>query len=83
MRIEALKNNEIRNFIDYCKKHRLEIDDSFLYDEDLRNFEANEENPTYIIKDEAGEVKAAASLIIDDYFRRGKKARFRIFHSEI
>lgn len=83
MRIEALKNDEIQAFADYCRKHRAEIDESFLYDEDLRNFKIGEENPTYIIKSEGEEIKAAVSLIIDDYFRRGKKGRFRIFHSEI
>lgn len=83
MEIEALKNEGVYAFVNYCRKHRGEIDDSFLYDEDLRSFELNNENPTYIIRDENGEVKAAASLIIDSYNRRGRKARFRIFHSEI
>lgn len=83
MKIEVLKNDGIEAFANYCKKHKMEIDDSFLYDEDLRSFEPNDENPTYIIKDEMGEVKAAASLIIDSYNRRGRKSRFRIFHSEI
>lgn len=83
MEIEALKNEGVCAFVNYCRKHRGEIDDSFLYDEDLRSFELNNENPTYVIRDENGEVKAAASLIIDSYNRRGRKARFRIFHSEV
>lgn len=83
MKVEALKSKRIEDFIKYCKKHRLEIDDSFLYDEDLRDFEPNEENPTYIVTDNQGEIKATTSLIMDDYNKRGKKARFRIFHSEI
>ncbi len=83
MRVEALKNHELQGFVDYCRKHRSEIDESFLYDEDLKNFKISEENPTYIIKNEGEEIKAAASLIIDEYFRRGKKGRFRVFHSEI
>lgn len=83
MKVEALKNEKIEEFINYCKKHRMGIDDSFLYDEDLRDFKPNEDNPTYIVTDNQGELKATASLIMDDYNRRGKKARFRIFHSEI
>lgn len=83
MKVETLKNERIEEFINYCKKHRMEIDDSFLYDEDLRDFKPNEDNPTYIVTDNQGELKATASLIMDDYNRRGKKARFRIFHSEI
>lgn len=83
MRIEALKYDRIQDFVKYCKIHKPEIDDSFLYDEDLRDFKPDEENPTYIAVDEDNEIKAAASLIADEYNRRGKKGRFRIFHSEI
>ncbi|MEY2194372.1 GNAT family N-acetyltransferase [Neobacillus sp. BF23-41] len=32
--------------------------------------------------DQQGDIIGAASLIIDEYNRRGKRARFRIFHSE-
>lgn len=83
MRLEALDNRKLGQFIQYCKKHKKEIDDSFLYDEDLEAFEPNDENPTYIAIDQQEKIVATASLIIDEYSRRGKKARFRIFHSEI
>ncbi|GLC31855.1 GNAT family N-acetyltransferase [Clostridium omnivorum] len=83
MRVEALKSNRLEEFIDYCRKHRAEVDDSFLYDEDLREFEPNAENPTYIVVDDNELIIAAASLIINEYHRRGKKGRFRIFHSEV
>ncbi|WP_203248564.1 GNAT family N-acetyltransferase [Sporosarcina beigongshangi] len=83
MRIEALKNGQIDDFLKYCKKHRMELDDSYLYDEDLRDFELNDENPTYIVTNQQGDLMGAVSLIIDDYSKRGRKARFRIFHSEI
>ncbi len=83
MRIEALKTERIGDFIEYCRKHRAEVDDSFLYEEDLKEFVPNEENPTYILLDEEDKVVAAASLIINEYNRKGRKARFRIFHSEI
>ncbi|OGO77398.1 MAG: hypothetical protein A2Y23_08315 [Clostridiales bacterium GWB2_37_7] len=82
MKIEALSKERVADFVSYCKKHRTEIDDSFLYDEDLRDFEPNDENPTYIAMDTQGTIIAAASLIVDDYNRRGKKGRFRIFHAE-
>lgn len=83
MKVEALNSDKIGDFIAYCKKHRKEVDDSFLYDKDLEEFIPDEENPTYVITNKNGEIVAAASLIINDYFRRGGKARFRIFHSEI
>lgn len=82
MKVEALKRDRINDFVEYCRKHRKEIDDSFLYDENLKNFEPNNENPTYIVIDDKAQIIATASLIIDDYNRRGKKGRFRIFHSE-
>lgn len=83
MRLDILKKERIEDFKNYCRKHRQEVDDSFLYDEDLNVFELNDENPTYIIVNEKDEIVAAASLLIDDYHRKGKKGRFRIFHSEM
>lgn len=83
MKVEYLKCDKIKEFAAYCKKHKMEIDDSFLYDEDLESFQPNDENPTYVVTDNQGNIVAAVSLIIDDYNKRGRKARFRIFHSEI
>lgn len=83
MKIETLKTQTLDKFISYCKKHRHEVDDSFLYDQDLEVFKITPENPTYILIDESEELVGAASLIIDDYYRNSKTARFRIFHSEV
>lgn len=83
MKVDVLRSERIEDFKKYCRKHRKEIDDSFLYEEDLRDFELGNENPTYIITDEQDEIVAAASLILNDHSKNGKKARFRIFHSEI
>ena len=82
MKVEALKRERVKDFVEYCKKHRNEVDDSFLYEDDLNEFEPNAENPTYIVINQLGEIIGAASLIIDEYNRRGQRARFRIFHSE-
>ncbi|MED3562042.1 GNAT family N-acetyltransferase [Bacillus xiapuensis] len=81
MRVEKLNNENVRDFVEYCKKHRSELDDSFLYDENLMEFKPNKENPTYIVTNKLGKIIAAASLMIDDYNQRGRKARFRIFYS--
>ncbi|MDP4091562.1 MAG: hypothetical protein Q8930_20140, partial [Bacillota bacterium] len=83
MNIEALRDDRIHDFINYCKRHKAEVDDSFLYDEDFKDFKFSEENPTYIVENETGDIIAAASLIINDYYRRGRMGRFRIFHSEV
>ncbi|HYF83954.1 MAG TPA: GNAT family N-acetyltransferase [Clostridia bacterium] len=84
MKVEELRKERIEDFKEYCRKHKLEVDDTFLHeDEDFKDFEPNEENPTYIITNQQEQIIATASLIIDDYFRKGKKGRFRIFHSEM
>lgn len=83
MRIETLKKERVQEFIDYCKKYRREVDESFLYDEDLEGFTPDLENPTYIIVDDGDKIIAVASLIVDDYMRKGKKGRFRILHSSL
>lgn len=81
MKIEAVQGEKILNFIDYCKKYRREVDDSYLYDEDLREFQPNEENPTYILINDENIIVGAVSLIIDSYYKNGKRGRFRIFHT--
>lgn len=83
MKAEVLSKQRINDFIDYCKRHRGDVDDSFIYDEDFKKFQVGEDNPTYVIIDNDGKIIAAASLILDEYNRSGKKGRFRIFHSEL
>lgn len=81
MKIEYLSEARYTDFLNFCKKYRNEVDDSFLYDEDLNNFQPDQDNPTYIVLNGQSKIVAAVSLIKDSYFKRGKKGRFRIFHS--
>ncbi|WP_313233820.1 hypothetical protein [Tissierella praeacuta] len=81
MKAIELSSDRTNEFNDYCKRHRGDVDDSFLYDEDLEKFRVDKDNPTYIIIDNGGKVIATASLILDEYNRSGKKGRFRIIHS--
>lgn len=81
MRVEAVSKANLEDFFTYCRAHRKAVDDSYLYEEDFAEFLLGEDNPTYLVM-EKDEVIAAASLVIDDYHRRGRRARFRIFHSE-
>jgi mycothiol synthase len=83
MRVVALEEASVQDFAAYCKKHRSEVDDSYLYDFELRDFQVGGENPTYILINEKDDIVGAASLVMDDYHIRGKRARFRIFHSEV
>ncbi|MDQ1146171.1 mycothiol synthase [Bacillus sp. SORGH_AS 510] len=82
MKVEYLCEERVADFVAYCKNHKIEIDDSFLYDEHLANFKPDKENPTYIVTNQKGRMVAVGSLMLNDYNRRGRKARFRIFHSE-
>lgn len=83
MKVERVGTIYKNAFVIYCKKHRMELDDSFLYDEDLEGFVDNEDNPSFVLLDEQSQVKGVASLILDEYQRHGKRGRFRIFHSEL
>lgn len=80
MRLEVVTQDTLEAFFSYCRACRKAVDDSYLYEEDLSEFVIGDENPSFVITD-SGEVVAAASLILDDYHRRGKRGRFRIFHS--
>lgn len=81
MNVEYLSEARYSDFIAFCMKSRNEVDDSFLYEEDLKNFQPDQDNPTYIILNDQSNIIAGVSLIKDSYYKRGKKGRFRIFHS--
>jgi len=80
-KIVELNSENLKDFTDFCRKHRDQVDDSYLFEEDLNSFEYNPENPTFLYM-EGKKIVAAASLIIDEYNRRGNRARFRILYSE-
>jgi mycothiol synthase len=83
MKVVALEEARVQDFAAYCKNHRSEVDDSYLYDFELRDFQVGVVNPTYILINKKDDIVGAASLVMDDYHIRGKRARFRIFHSEV
>lgn len=49
MNIDYLSEARYSDSIDFCIKYRDGVDDSFLYDEALKNFYPNKDNPTYIV----------------------------------
>ncbi len=81
MTLDFLSAKDAADFKSYCRLHRAEVDDSFLCDEDLAAFTPGSENPTVVAREE-GRIVGAASLILDEYMRKGNRARFRIFHAE-
>jgi mycothiol synthase len=80
MRVELLGNKRLPCFIEYCRKHRFEHDESFLYEEDLLSFNPDESNPTYILLNEDNDITGVVSLMILPYINNSKHGRFRIFH---
>lgn len=56
----------------------VEHDDSDL---PIKDFTADENNPTYILLDDLDKIVGVASLMLTTEFRSAKKARFRVFHS--
>lgn len=82
MKAEALEHSRVEAFLNFCRKHRDELDDSYLIDEELAGFRLSPDQPTYIVANSSGQITAAASLILNDYSRRGRKARFRILHAD-
>lgn len=77
MRVKILTENRVQDFIQYCKTYRSEVDDSFLDDEELKNFSLHH-HPTYVLQSDNGELKGAVSLLINS---KENTARFRIFHA--
>ncbi|WP_187355410.1 GNAT family N-acetyltransferase [Paenibacillus tengchongensis] len=82
MRVIALEEARKQEFLEYCRRNRSRLDESFLYDEDLEKFSLSPENPTYIAVDPQGILTGAVSLILGEYRSRGRKGRFRILHAE-
>ncbi|SET03139.1 GNAT family N-acetyltransferase [Paenibacillus sp. NFR01] len=82
MSIMKMTDSEVPAFLDFCRKHRADLDDSFLSDDDLAEFSLDETNPAFIALDDEGQMIGAASLVLNDYARRGRKARLRILHAE-
>lgn len=82
MNIIALDQSRVEAFLDFCRKHRDQLDDSYLCEEELAEFELGSNNPTYIAVHSSGELTGAVSLMLNDYSRRGRKARLRILYAE-
>jgi len=82
MEFTELKEAYLPGFIDFCRRNRGLLDDSYLGDEDLASFSIGPRNPTSIKVSAAGEVVGAFSVILDDRAIGSGRARIRILHSE-
>ncbi len=81
MKIEAI-HTPIPEFIEYCKAHRREHDESYLDDVSLNEFVPDEDNPTYLLRGDTGELLGTASLMLGGSYRKNKRGRFRILHAQ-
>lgn len=81
MKIITLDQGYIEQFKAYCRKYKYVHDESYLYDEDLDDFQIGEKNPTKLLMDN-GKIVGVISLIVSEYFTKANKTRVRIFHCE-
>jgi mycothiol synthase len=81
MRIEKVTLDKKYDFVNFCKKHRNTVDDSYLSNQELELFCPDYEH-AYMIRDEQNGVIGAASLLMHDEYKKANKARFRILFSE-
>lgn len=81
MEILKLTNKYLKDFKEYCSKYSDVHDESYLYTEDIDEFEIGEKNPTVLLI-ENNNIIGVLSLMMTDYFLKAKKYRVRIFHCE-
>ncbi|MEI6876334.1 MAG: hypothetical protein WCL50_14525, partial [Spirochaetota bacterium] len=83
MSIEEVGSDNRSDFIDYCRKHRFDHDESWLSEHDLEAFDpAGSEDAALLFRDGSGRVRGAAALLLRPELRAAGKARFRILHVE-
>lgn len=81
MRIIALDQKRLADFLAYCRQHRYEHDVSWLSEDDLNSFQVDQKNPTYLLLDQKSQIVGVVSLMNTAGYLANRKSRFRIFHS--
>ena len=76
--IKKVEDSILKSFIEYSRRVGPEHDDSYLPSDD---FVADERHPSVALLNEEGKMIGAASLILEDHYRKARKGRFMIFHS--
>ncbi|TYB98257.1 MAG: GNAT family N-acetyltransferase [Kosmotoga sp.] len=75
--IVKVSSYNLKKFILYCKKYAKEHDDSFIPGD---NFVPDYDHPSFLLMGKEDEIVGAASLILEEPFRKAKKGRFMVFH---
>lgn len=79
----AINESNREAYIQYCRKHRYDHDESDLYEEDLLAFDPNPEvQPTFGLLAKSGQWIGMISIRILPYMAHKKRGRVAIFHSE-
>lgn len=80
MIVQKLKSDNLKAFIEYCKKYSKEQDESYTAKD---NYKISKDEPAYILLDDSNEITGAASVMLYPEFIKAKYGRFRIFHTVI
>jgi mycothiol synthase len=78
LKTERVNNLNITEFIEYCKKHAAEHDESNI---PSAEYKPRTDEPAFLLRTDIGELIGAASLMLHKEYVDSGKARFRIFHS--
>lgn len=82
MCIVPLNQKKLEAYKEYCKRVRDEVDESYLYDSDLENYQINDENITYIALNDTEDIMGVCSVIWTPYFKKANRGRVRILHAK-
>ena len=77
MKVIELNNDNLNDFISYCRKYAKEQDESFIPRDDYIH---REDEPAYLLFNDVNEHVGTAAVMFHRQFREIKKGRFRIFH---
>lgn len=81
MIVKKLNEQNLNQFLEFCRIHRYVHDESFLYEEDLEELTISEENPTYLLYDN-DKLIGALSIMVTEYYTKSHRCRVRIFYCE-
>lgn len=80
MTIRPLSDQNLQEFLSYCRTYRFEHDESYLCESELENFVIGEDNPTFLLYDVKDQLKGVISVKIMPYDTYQRRGRIRILH---
>lgn len=77
---KVLDEKNLDQFKAFCRRHKTKHDESYLYEEDLDDFNLDR-HPTVLLYD-GEKLIGVYSVMLDEYFMKAKKTRIRILYCE-